>query len=82
MVRLIGERSLRLINTSQQLAITLDAAGLPAMVYRELASSNKPITWPAQNPPKWYIQLDRQSLIGSTLESLMRMPKKHWWFFP
>ena len=60
-----GEEACKILNTSQPLAITLDAAGIPPLKYRELASQpDKPITWPAQNPPKWYIQLDRQSLIG------------------
>ena len=60
-----GEKACKAVNSKQDLAITLDAAGIPAMQYRELASQpDKPITWPAQNPPQWYIQLDRQSLIG------------------
>ena len=54
-----------LLNSNQPLAISIDAAGIPAMDYRNLASQkDKPITWPAQNPPRWYIQQDRQSLIG------------------
>ena len=60
-----GKAACEVLNTDQKLAITIDAAGLPAMQYRELASQpDKPVTWPAQNPPKWYIQMDRQSLIG------------------
>ena len=79
-----GSEVCALINASQQLAITLDAAGLPAMVYRELASqADKPITWPAQNPPKWYIQLDRQSLIGIyTGEFNENAPRSTGGFFP
>jgi len=79
-----GSDACALLETSQQLAITLDAAGLPAMVYRELASQpDKPITWPAQNPPKWYIQLDRQSLIGIyTGEFNDNAPRSTGGFFP
>ena len=60
-----GNDACKILNASQSLAITLDAAGIPPMQYRELASQpNKPETWPAKNPPEWYIQMDRQSLIG------------------
>ena len=54
------------------------------MVYRELASqASKPITWPAQNPPMWYIQLDRQSLIGIyTGEFNENAPRSTGGFFP
>jgi hypothetical protein len=60
-----GNDACKILNASQNLAITIDAAGIPPMMYRELASqTDKPETWPAKNPPEWYIQMDRQSLIG------------------
>ena len=79
-----GKAACDVLNTDQNLAITIDAAGLPAMKYRELASqSDKSITWPAQNPPKWYIQMDRQSLIGIyTGEFNMNAPRSTGGFFP
>ena len=79
-----GEEACKAVNSKQDLAITLDAAGIPAMQYRELASQpDKPITWPAQNPPQWYIQLDRQSLIGIyTGEFNRNAPRSTGGFFP
>ena len=79
-----GEEACKSVNSKQDLAITLDAAGIPAMQYRELASQpDKPITWPAQNPPQWYIQLDRQSLIGIyTGEFNRNAPRSTGGFFP
>ena len=48
-----GDQACKAVNSKQDLAITLDAAGIPAMQYRKLASQpDKPITWPAQNPPQ------------------------------
>ena len=39
--------------------------------------------WPAQNPPQWYIQLDRQSLIGIyTGEFNRNAPRSTGGFFP
>jgi hypothetical protein len=44
-----GNDACKILNASQSLAITLDAAGIPPMQYRELASQpNKPETWPAK----------------------------------
>ena len=79
-----GKEACKAVNSKQDLAITLDAAGIPAMQYRELASQpDKPITWPAQNPPQWYIQLDRQSLIGIyTGEFNLNAPRSTGGFFP
>ena len=79
-----GKAACDVLNTDQNLAITTDAAGLPAMKYRELASQpDKPSTWPAQNPPKWYIQMDRQSLIGIyTGEFNMNASRSTGGFFP
>lgn len=60
-----GNDACAALKTRQPLAITPDAASIPPGDYRELLSlPGKPVTWPAQNPAKWYIQLDRASLIG------------------
>jgi hypothetical protein len=74
----------KILNASQNLAITIDAAGIPPMMYRELASqTDKPETWPAKNPPEWYIQMDRQSLIGIyTGEFNNKAPRSTGGFFP
>ncbi len=60
-----GDAACDALRTRQPLAITLDSVGIPAGQYRELASqADKPDTWPAQDPAEWFIQLDRESLIG------------------
>ena len=79
-----GNDACKILNVSQNLAITIDAAGIPPMMYRELASqTDKPETWPAKNPPEWYIQMDRQSLIGIyTGEFNNKAPRSTGGFFP
>ena len=79
-----GNDACKILNASQNLAITIDAAGIPPMMYRELASqTDKPETWPAKNPPEWYIQMDRQSLIGIyTGEFNNNAPRSTGGFFP
>ena len=79
-----GNDACKILNASQNLAITIDAAGIPPMMYRELASqTDKPETWPAKNPPEWYIQMDRQSLIGIyTGEFNNKAPRSTGGFFP
>ena len=79
-----GNDACKILNASQNLAITIDAAGIPPMMYRELASqTDKPETWPAKNPPEWYIQMDRQSLIGIyTGEFNNNAPRSTVGFFP
>ena len=78
------DQSCKLLKSSQSLAISLDAAGIAPMEYRKLASQpDKPVTWPAKNPPEWYIQLDRQSLIGIyTGEFNNDAPRSTGGFFP
>ena len=63
--QLLDDEACASLKTRQQLAISLDAVGIPADEYRELITlPGKPDTWPAQNPANWFIQLDRKSLIG------------------
>jgi len=63
--RLEGANACEALNTSQPLALTPDAIGIPPGVYRELVNQEgRPDTWPAKNPGEWFIQLDRESLLG------------------
>ncbi len=53
------------LKTAQRLQVTADAVGIPPQQYRELISQpGKPDTWPSENPARWFIQLDRPSLLG------------------
>lgn len=62
---LTGGEACAALRTRQPLAITLDSVGIPAGQYRDLISQpGKPDTWPAKTPADWFIQLDRESLIG------------------
>ncbi len=63
--RLEGAKACEALNTTQPLALTPDAIGVPPGVYRELVKQEgRPDTWPAKNPGEWFIQLDRESLLG------------------
>lgn len=60
-----GTAACQALNASQMPRLNVSALGLPPSQYRALISQpGKPDTWPAQVDPKWYIQLDRPSLIG------------------
>ncbi len=62
---LSGQDACSVLKTTQRLQVTADAVGIPPSQYRELISQpGKPDTWPAEVPAKWYIQLDRASLLG------------------
>jgi hypothetical protein len=62
---LTGQDACGALKTTQRLQVTADAVGIPPWQYRELISQpGKPDTWPAEVPAKWYIQLDRASLLG------------------
>lgn len=63
--RLEGAAACTALDTDQTLALTPDAIGIPPGVYRELIDQEgRPDTWPAKNPGEWFIQLDRESLLG------------------
>ena len=65
------------LQTRQDLQISPDAAGIPPPIYRELLRQpGKPDTWPAQVPAKWYIQLDRPSLIGIYTGEMSETPRR------
>ena len=82
--KLVGEETCETLNTSQALQVSFDALGIPPNEYRELISQpDKPDTWPAHNPPKWFIQLDRKSLIGMyTGEIDPNAPRSEGGFYP
>ena len=79
-----GEAACDFLNSSQPLTVSLGALGIPPGQYRKLITqTDKPETWPAQNPPKWFIQLDRQSLIGMyTGEIDPNAPRSEGGFYP
>ncbi len=72
------------LKSRQPLSITADAAGIPSAEYRKLISiPGKPDTWPAQIPAKWYIQLDRKSLIGMYTGDIdPNAPRSEGGFYP
>ena len=60
-----GEEACDALHTNQPAQITIDAIGLPMTVYSELVNQpGKPDTWPATVPPTWYLQYDRDFLLG------------------
>jgi len=82
--KLTREQACDALNASQPLQVSFDALGIPPNKYRELISQpDKPDTWPAHNPPKWFIQLDRKSLIGMyTGEIDPNAPRSEGGFYP
>jgi len=62
---LSGNEACNMLKTRQPLQITLDAVGVPPSKYRSLINQpDKPDTWPSKIPAEWFIQLDRESLLG------------------
>lgn len=62
---LTGQAACDALKTRQPLAISLDAVGVPPSEYRKLINQpDKPDTWPSKIPAEWFIQLDRESLLG------------------
>ncbi|MGI9248057.1 MAG: hypothetical protein ACR2QI_03530, partial [Woeseiaceae bacterium] len=62
---LSGREACGALRATQRLRVTADAVGIPPNQYRELISQpDKPDTWPSEIPAKWFIQLDRASLLG------------------
>ncbi len=60
-----GQEACAALRTRQPVALAADAASIPPARYRELITQpDRPDTWPAQTPAQWYIQLDRESLLG------------------
>ena len=60
-----GKKARDALHTNQSPQITIDAIGLPMTVYSELINQpGKPDTWPATVPPTWYLQYDRDFLLG------------------
>ena len=62
---LSGREACAALRTRQPVALAADAASIPPARYRELITQpDRPDTWPARTPAQWYIQLDRESLLG------------------
>tara|TARA_B100000809_G_C15057034_1_gene501019 strand:- start:248 stop:1375 length:1128 start_codon:yes stop_codon:yes gene_type:complete len=60
-----GDKACETLHTNQPPQISIDAVGLPMTVYSELVNQpGKPATWPATVPPTWYLQYDRDFLLG------------------
>ena len=60
-----GYEACEILHTNQPPQISIDAVGLPMTVYSELVNQpGKPATWPATVPPTWYLQYDRDFLLG------------------
>ena len=60
-----GDKACETLHTNQPPQITIDAVGLPMTVYSKLVNHpGKPATWPATVPPTWYLQYDRDFLLG------------------
>ena len=60
-----GEQACAALRTRQPAVMASGAASITAAQYRALITQpNRPDTWPAQSPAEWYIQLDRESLLG------------------
>ena len=60
-----GYKACEILRTNQPPQISIDAVGLPMNVYSELVNQpGKPATWPATVPPTWYLQYDRDFLLG------------------
>ena len=60
-----GYAACEILHTNQPPQISIDAVGLPMTVYSELVNQpGRPATWPATVPPTWYLQYDRDFLLG------------------
>ena len=60
-----GEKACDALRSNQAPQISIDAIGLPMTVYSKLLKQpGKPDTWPATVPPTWYLQYDREFLLG------------------
>lgn len=74
---LTGQAACDALMTDQHLALTPDAVGIPPGLYRKLVGqTDKPDTWPAENPPRWYVQMDRESLIGIYTGEMTANPRR------
>ena len=63
--KLVGKEACNALNANQMAQISMDAIGLPMTVYSKLANQpDKPNTWPSTVPTTWYLQYDRNFLLG------------------
>mgnify|MGYP006879673459 FL=1 len=64
------------LKSHQQLQVDLNAVGITPDLYRTLIDQpDKPDTHPAENPAKWFIQLDRKSLLGIYTGVISKNPR-------
>jgi len=60
-----GAQACRALRTRQPAVMASGAASITPAQYRALITQpDRPDTWPAQSPAEWFIQLDRESLLG------------------
>ncbi len=60
-----GAEACVILKTDQTPLITANAIGVPMSVYSKLVNQpGKPDTWPATVPPTWFLQYDREFLLG------------------
>jgi hypothetical protein len=60
-----GPEACQALRTRQPAVMASGAASITPAQYRALITQpNRPDTWPAQSPAEWFIQLDRESLLG------------------
>jgi hypothetical protein len=82
--KLADKEACKALNASQPLQISLDALGIPPNDYIKLINQpGKLDTWPSHNPTKWFIQLDRKSLIGMYTGDIdPNAPRSEGGFYP
>mgnify|MGYP006981762966 CR=1 FL=1 len=72
-----GDEACKALKTKQGLKLTPNAVGVPMKKYREITNQpNKPDTWPATNPPTWFLQYDRKFLLGIYTGEFPESPRK------
>lgn len=63
--RLEGQAACAALNAGQQTRLTAGALAIPLSQYRQLADrAGHAAGWPATAQPTWYVQYDRQYLLG------------------
>ncbi|MBT8220323.1 MAG: hypothetical protein KJP00_10880 [Bacteroidia bacterium] len=72
-----GDEVCSILRTNQMLMIDPAAVALPMEEYLEILDQpGKPNTWPATNPPTWFIQYDRSFLLGIYTGQMPESPRK------
>lgn len=72
-----GAEACQLLKTNQTPMITANAIGVPMQTYTKLVNQpGKPDTWPATVPPTWFLQYDREFLLGIYTGQLPKSTRK------